>query len=124
MKFYPKAILIGLAVDLGLSFTCGLVEIIFLAGPVAIHTHATSVYVWAMVVGLMGCVIGGYATSYFSPRSKIYNAFLFGLIEVFLGLISILLMPQETTPLWFSISAFALTIPAGLLGSYVEQRLN
>jgi uncharacterized membrane protein YeaQ/YmgE (transglycosylase-associated protein family) len=122
MKIYPKAILIGLAADIGLSITFGVLETALVVGTTALRARSTSALLWSMVFGFMGCIIGGYATSHFSPTAKLFNALLFGIIETALGA-ALVILSLHGGPLWYAIAGFVLTIPAGLLGAYIQQKV-
>lgn len=110
MTFHPTAIALGVIVDLALSFIVAPLEL-FVIG---VGEHSPYLYHWSLVSGLIAVAIGAYVTSRKSPSHKIFNAAIFGLIQVVIGLALALFVPA---PLWFYIASSALVVPASLIGA-------
>lgn len=112
MNIYPKALLIGVLVDILISVI--IVPFVFwLAG-----ASATSPYILqlSLFAGLLAIAAGGFATATFARSSKIANAGLFGVVEVMLGIgLSFLIV----APAWFNVASLGLMIPASIIGGYV-----
>ena len=112
MTLHPFAIFLGIITDLALSLIVGPLLLFFLG----VGESSPYLYHWSLVLGLIAVLIGGYVTSLKSRSSKIFNATIFGVIEVVIGLAIVVFVPM---PLWFNIASFGLMIPASLLGAYM-----
>jgi hypothetical protein len=115
MILHPKAIFIGTITDLVLSF---------LVGPLLLYpfdVYITSSYLpeWSLVVGLIAVTIGGYITARRSPSAKIFNAVIFALIQILIGIFGAVFIPS---PFWFNVASFILIVPVTLFGAYVALR--
>jgi len=111
MKLHPKAIFLGLITDLVLSFVVGPLELWVIGVP----PNSLYLFHWSLFLGLLGTAIGGYVTAKQSKSSKLFNAAIFGAIEVFLSLVAAIYLPL---PLWFNLTSCILIIPASLIGAY------
>ena len=114
MKLHPLAILLGIVTDLALSLIVGPLELSL----IGVGENSPYLYHWSLVLGLISLIIAGYVTAWKSPSSKIFNAAMFGIIEIVVGLAIVLFIPM---PLWFNITSFVLIIPASLLGAYIAR---
>lgn len=124
MKFYLKAILWGLAVDIVLSTVLGGLLLITTFGPQstpdAFNTD-TGALLFSLIFGLLCTTIGGYITSYKSPSSKLANVLFNSALGVLLGLIIEIFY---TFPLWFTLVGSLLVIPFNILGWYLEKNIH
>jgi hypothetical protein len=115
MNFHPKAIVLGVITDLVPSLIVGPVMLLFLG----VGENSPYLYHWSLALGLVAVIIGACVTSLKSPSSKVFNAIIFGAIQVLLGLVIVAFVPM---PLWFNVTSSVLIIPASLLGAYVTPR--
>lgn len=115
MKLHPKAIFIGIVTDIVLSESSSLGLSIF-----GFNANYPSLYVWSLILGLIGVAAGGYVTSWKSKSSKVFNVIVFGIVEILIGLFIALFISM---PLWFNVASFILIIPAALLGAYIATRV-
>lgn len=115
MKFHASAIFLGTLADLALSF---------IFGPIILYTvgiYGSNPFLphWSLVLGLIAVAIGGYVTAWKSPSEKVFNGFIFGAIQILIGILGAIFI---TMPLWFNIASFVLIIPTALLGVYIAMR--
>lgn len=115
MKFHASAIFLGTLADLALSFIVGPIILyafgIYGSNPFLPH--------WSLVLGLIAVAVGGYVTAWKSPSEKIFNGFIFGSIQILIGILGAVFVAM---PLWFNITSFVLIIPTALLGTYIAMR--
>ncbi len=120
-----KAVLLATLAVFGIDMVTGLILIKAFNGPAFDATPAeieaglaalnsNGGYMFsALVLGTASTVVGGFLTARLAPALPFYNALMFGIVNLILGL------PFSTgLPTWFRVVAFGLLIPAALAGAY------
>ncbi len=127
-----KAVVIGAALDLGVSTLfgsmVGFAFVIALLGRGLPEAEAyvalagsTEFLVTCMVGGLLITVICGYITAMISKTAEVPNALCFGIVTTALS-ISIDLFLTSESPLWYSALSGVLVSPCAAFGGYIRQR--
>ena len=127
----PKALLISLAVMLALDTLGGMILTIFFASQ-SIHGNTTPEQTRAAVeamnqssgfllsalsYGTITTILGGYLAARLAKRLPYFNAGAFGLASIAIGIIL-----AGSSPLWFDIVGFFVTLPAALFGGHLSKR--
>ena len=129
----PKAVLIGLLVDIGGSLLVGfLLGVVVVAIAAATHQMSPAqlahlaANVPLKIVGLIGTLlatfVGGYVAARIGRPHAVPNALAVGVISLLLGILLWLREPVGVTPLWKAISGLLLTIPAALGGGLAASK--
>jgi hypothetical protein len=105
------AIFLGTITDVVLSVTIG---------PLELYVLRINVYQGSLFLGLIAVAIGGYVTARKSRSFKLFNATIFGAIQVIIGIAAAMFVPA---PLWFNIVSLALIFPAALFGGYAAFQI-
>ena len=125
----PKAIIVGLLVDIGGSVVVGIVLGI-VVGIIAVARGSTSpealvalrANVYLKAIGLVGTTLstglGGYLAARMSRPNGLKNALVVGTISLILGIALALTMPG-ITPKWKLIAGLLLTLPAASVGGWI-----
>lgn len=126
-----KALLFGLATDIGGTFAASLIILPVFAGDrfapdmsaeeleAAMQTLAqdSGFLLTSLIVGLAFSALGGYVAGRVAKQEIYLNAGLIGVIDV---LIAVLF--GGGGPIWFNVAGFLLVIPAALYGGYLADR--
>lgn len=120
-----KAVLLATLAVFGIDMVSGLILIkafngpAFDASPAEIEAGLAALnrnggYLFAaLVFGTASTAVGGFLTARLAPTLPFYNALVFGIVNLILGL------PFSTgLPTWFRVVGFGLLIPAALAGAY------
>lgn len=126
-----KALLFGIAADIGGTFAAGLIIFPIFAGDLfsqdmspedveaamqTLSQDGTFLLV-SLVVGLAFSSLGGYVAARVAKQDIYLNAGLIGVFGVFTGVLF-----GGGGPIWFSVAGFLLVIPAALYGGYLADR--
>lgn len=128
-----KAIILGIAADLGFTFVAMMAIMTFFGIGVGIedlpedearqfieNTFQEPKYLLlGGLLGLFGTVVGGYVAAKFADAAPLLNAACVGLFGVVLGLLFI-----GGTPLWFGVIGILLTLPAAIAGGILWRNRN
>jgi len=79
----------------------------------------SSFLIYALVIGLLTTVLGGYICARYGRQAPYKNAVIFGFIGVVVGL-----MLATFDPIWFDVVGFITVIPAAMLGGYFVASKN
>ena len=79
----------------------------------------TNFLLYALVIGLLTTVIGGYVSAKYGKLAPYRNSAIFGFVGIVIGL-----MLATFDPMWFDIAGFVTVIPAAMLGGYFIARKN
>lgn len=123
-----KAILGGLAIDIGGSLIIGtlvgiLVGILMVSGmvsggnlgdPSGVFNSSTPALLFLLIAGLSMDCLGGYLAATWAPKRKIAHALVLGILSVASGLV----LSGASFPLWYRIASSLLIVPAALLGGW------
>lgn len=127
----PKALLISLGVMLALDTLGGMILTIFFASQ-SIHGNTTpeqtraaveamnqssGFLLSALAYGTITTILGGYLAARLAKRLPYFNAGALGLAGIAIGLIL-----AGSSPLWFDIVGFFVTLPAALFGGHLFKR--
>ena len=127
----PKALLISLAVMLALDTLGGMILTIFFASQ-SIHGNTTpeqtraaveamnqssGFLLSALAYGTITTILGGYLAARLAKRLPYFNAGALGLANIAIGIIL-----AGSSPLWFDIVGFFVTLPAALFGGHLSKR--
>lgn len=128
----PKAIIVGLLVDLGGSTAVGIALGIVVAvigvsqgitSPEDLRDLGANVHLKA--IGLIGTTLstclGGFAAARMSRPHGVRNAVAVGVLSLALGIVLALAMPG-LTPKWKVIAGLILTLPAAFVGGRLGNR--
>lgn len=88
-----------------------------LQASVRAFTQTTPFLIYGLVLGTLTTVIGGYIAGRIGKGAPYLNAALLGATGIVIGLLL-----SSNQPLWFSLIAYALAIPAALLGGKIAAR--
>lgn len=128
-----KAVILGIAADLGVTFVAMMVVMTFLgidtgledlpeeeARQLIENTFQEPRYLLlGGLLGLFGTMCGGYVAAKFADAAPLLNAACVGLFGVALGLLFI-----GDTPLWFGAIGILLTLPAAIAGGALWRNRN
>ncbi len=128
-----KAVILGIAADLGFTFVAMMAIMSFLGIGATIedlpedearqlieNTFQEPKYLLlGGLLGLFGTVVGGYVAAKFADAAPLLNAACVGLFGVVLGLLFI-----GGTPLWFGVIGILLTLPAAIAGGILWRNRN
>ena len=127
----PKALLISLGVMLALDTLGGMILTIFFASQ-SIHANTTpeqtraaveamnqssGFLLSALAYGTITTILGGYLAARLAKSLPYFNAGALGLAGIAIGLIL-----AGSSPLWFDIVGFFVTLPAALFGGHLFKR--
>ena len=126
-----KALLISLAVMLALDTLGGMILTIFFAGPslrenatpeqtqaaVEAVNQSSGFLLSALVYGTVTTILGGYLAARLAKRLPYFNAGALGLASIAIGILL-----AGTSPLWFDVVGFFVTLPAALFGGHLAKR--
>ena len=125
----PKAILIGIVTDIGVTYLIMAVLMISLgAGARDLSEEEArqlienalqqpSYLLLSGALGLMATALGGFVAAKVAIVAPLLNAACVGLFDLVLGILLI-----GDTPLWFSVIALLLTLPAAIMGGVLWRR--
>lgn len=125
----PKAILIGIVADIGVTYLIMAVLMISLgAGARDLSEEEArqlienalqqpSYLLLSGALGLMATALGGFVAAKVAIVAPLLNAACVGLFDLVLGILLI-----GDTPLWFSVIALLLTLPAAIMGGVLWRR--
>jgi hypothetical protein len=125
----PKAILIGIVTDIGVTYLIMAVLMISLgAGArdlsgeearqlIENALQQPSYLLLSGALGLMATALGGFVAARVAIVAPLLNAACVGLFDLVLGILLI-----GDTPLWFSVIALLLTLPAAIMGGVLWRR--
>ena len=125
----PKAILIGIVTDIGVTYLIMAVLMISLgAGARDLSEEEAkqlienalqqpSYLLLSGALGLMATALGGFVAAKAAIVAPLLNAACVGLFDLVLGILLI-----GDTPLWFSVIALLLTLPAAIMGGVLWRR--
>ncbi|EGU30527.1 hypothetical protein VII00023_10974 [Vibrio ichthyoenteri ATCC 700023] len=72
---------------------------------------------YALIIGLICVVFGGYVTAKIAQQDKVYNAVLVGVAGILMG------VPYYgTLPLWYSLASIILVVPAAFWGGVLAKK--
>lgn len=128
-----KAVLLGIATDLGVTFVAIMVLIAFLGLNAEMETVPEEEAVQLMestlqeptyllvggLLGLIATVLGGYVAAKFARAAPLLNAACVGVFGVIFGIFFI-----GGSPLWFDLIGIILTLPAAIVGGFLWRRRN
>ncbi len=128
-----KAVILGIAADLGVTFVAMMVVMTVLGVGTGIEdlpedeareliesTFQEPKYLLlGGLLGLFGTVAGGYVAAKFADAAPLLNAACVGLFGVALGFLFI-----GGTPLWFGVIGMLLTLPAAIAGGVLWRNRN
>jgi len=128
----PKAVLIGVLTAMGGYTLVGLFLGIIIVIIAAIGHDMSPAYLTALrgnisvrLVGLMGATLstclGGYVAARIARSSIFWNSFAVGCLLLTLMITLAVLWPTLTPP-WKLLIGLVVTIPAALLGGYINRR--
>lgn len=124
-----KAILLATLAVFGIDFVSSLVLFAMFDGPpldappeqirAALDAlNADSGYLFtALVLGTASTIVGGYLAARLAPALPYYNALVFGVLGLAIGI-----PLSEGLPGWFRVLGLGLGIPAALAGAYLSKR--
>jgi hypothetical protein len=72
---------------------------------------------WGLILGTLTTAVGGYVAARLAKSVPYWNALVFGIVGIIVGI----LMAGDL-PLWYTVLGFGLTLPAALLGAYICKR--
>ena len=81
--------------------------------------NMTWIHATAIVLGCCGTMLGGYVAAWMGKAFPLRHGFAVGIASLLTGLVPITLFP-EMQPMWVSVAAVALVLPAGLLGGVLR----
>ena len=81
--------------------------------------NTTWVLAAGVLVGCCGTVLGGYVGAWMGKVWPIRHGFAVAMMSVLSGVVAIAFFPSSQ-PLWVSVVACTLAVPAGLLGGYLR----
>ena len=127
----PKALLISLGVMLALDTLGGMILTIFFASQsidgnttpeqtraaVEAMNQSSGFLLSALAYGTITTILGGYLAARLAKRLPYFNAGALGLAGIAIGLIL-----AGSSPLWFDIVGFFVTLPAALFGGHLSKR--
>ena len=128
-----KAVILGIAADLGFTFVAMMTIMTFLGIGAGIedlpedearelieNTFGEPKYLLlGGLLGLFGTAVGGYVAAKFAGAAPLLNATCVGLFGVVLGFLFI-----GDTPLWFGVIGILLTLPAAIAGGVFWRNRN
>lgn len=122
-----KGLVLGIFCALSLSFMTGIgLTFAFIDTSLAQHNpraygaavaatlHSTPYLIACIADGLLVTAFGGYVAARIAKRAPWFHAGVVGVAFIAMRWLAI-----EHEPLWFNVTAFALTLPASLLGGYL-----
>ena len=127
----PKALLISLAIMLALDTLGGMILTIFFASQ-SLHENTTpeqtratveamnqssGFLLSALAYGTITTILGGYLAARLAKRLPYFNAGALGLASVAVGILL-----SGSSPLWFDMVGFFVTLPAALFGGHLAKR--
>jgi hypothetical protein len=125
----PKAILVGIVTDIGATYLAMAILMVSLgagtrdlseedARQLIESTFQQPAYLLLSgVLGLLATALGGYVAAKVASVAPLLNAACVGLFDIILGILLI-----GDAPLWFSIIALLLTLPAAIMGGMLWRR--
>ena len=127
----PKALLISLAVMLALDTLGGMILTIFFASQsvrenttpeqtraaVEALNQSSGFLLSALAYGTFTTILGGYLAARLAKRLPYFNAGALGLAGVAIGIFL-----SGSSPLWFDIVGFFVTLPAALYSGHLSKR--
>jgi hypothetical protein len=125
----PKAILIGIVADIGATYLIMAVLMVSLgagardlseeeARQLIESTFQQPFYLLlSAVLGLLATALGGFVAAKVASVAPLLNAACVGLFDLILGILLI-----GDAPLWFSVMALLLTLPAAIMGGVLWRR--
>ncbi len=126
----PKAILIGIVADIGATYLVIAVLMVSLgagardlseeeARQLIESTFQQAPYLLLSgVLGLLATALGGFVAAKVAIVAPLLNAACVGLFDLVLGILLI-----GNAPLWFSVIALLLTLPAAIMGGVLWRRV-
>jgi MFS family permease len=126
----PKALLISLAAMLALDTLGGMILTIFFASQL-LHENTTHEQTQAVVeavnqssgfllsalaYGTVTTILGGYLAARLAKRLPYFNAGALGLASIAIGILL-----AGSSPLWFDVVGFFITLPAALFGGHLAK---
>lgn len=131
--FRPLAVLVGFLADIGFSLVVGTVvgmaaAIVVLdkgIGPERLQEEIQKLQ-WVQIIGLIlgmcGTAFGGFIGAWMGRVRPLMHAFAVGVLSMMFGVVAVLLLP-DAQPTWVSITGFAFTLPAALLGGLLRAAI-
>ena len=127
----PKALLISLAVMLALDTLGGMILTIFFASQsiqgnttpeqtraaVDALNQSSGFLLSALAFGTITTILGGYLAARLAKRRPYFNAGALGLASAAIGILL-----SGSSPLWFDLVGFFVTLPAALFGGHLSKR--
>jgi len=128
-KISVKAVLLGIVVDLGLSFALGALFGIGRAivtsqrgGALALKVTETRadpiVLAASLVFGFAALILGGYVAGRIAGRDHLLHGSLVGAACIAVSLA----MGNQGVPIWFTATAIALDVPMAAFGAVLAKR--
>ena len=123
-KISVKGISIAIIVTLILDTVGGVVGVLLFSESMTEEAilaieKQTSFLLYALVIGLLTTVLGGYICAKYGKAAPYKNSIIFGFFGVAIGL-----MLATFDPMWFDILGFVTVIPAAVLGGYIAITKN
>jgi peptidoglycan/LPS O-acetylase OafA/YrhL len=126
----PKAIFLGLAVDLGGTILVAIVLVVVgvvwyaLRGqgddPTA-FTRTMGFRLIFLALGLALTGVGGFVTAHLAPGAEYRNTLAMAVISLALGaLLKVLGLDDQPEPLWYDLASWCGVVPTALFGAYVR----
>lgn len=125
----PKAVLIGIVADIGATYIVMAILMVSIgagardlseeeARQLIESTFQQAPYLLLSgVLGLLATALGGFVAAKVAAVAPLLNAACVGLFDLILGILLI-----GDAPLWFSVIALFLTLPAAIMGGILWRR--
>jgi hypothetical protein len=135
-RFRVLAVIVGCMVDIGSSSVAGLilgmvVGVVLVAQGASLPqmqevlSTSSVVLVGGLFIGTCGSLIGGYVAAWMAGHRELQHALWTGLLSVTIGICMMVLQAFSPIPLsqptWLTVTAFALTVPAAVLGGWLRR---
>lgn len=132
-NFSLKAILCGLSLDiLGSSIINSLLGTMTAMHFISQGTESqkidallyssTTFCLTSITIGLLFTILGGFWASHIATAFKLKHAFATGTLLSLIGAPFVFAQPQ--IPYWYSLTVLILTIPAAVIGGYLQQQIS
>lgn len=116
-----RALAVGLVTMLALDLMTGIAVLVLWPGDTSTSADVAALaaqpayLAMTFVLGTLTTAVGGGVCARLAPTLPYWNAAAFGVLSVVVGL----LLSDLTQPLWFTVMAILVTIPAAVYGAHV-----
>jgi hypothetical protein len=137
-RFRILAVVVGCLVDIVASTVAavafGMVAAVFLVMQGArlermqhLLADSPAMRLGGLLIGACGSILGGYVAAWMARQRELHHALATGIASLTIGIAMLLLQFLSpipvTQPVWITVIAFMLTVPAAILGGWLRRKV-